>query len=274
MIEIIAEIGVNHNGDFNTACNLVDAAIDAGCNAIKTQLWNSARVYEGGKIAEMMRLELSRKQIRDLHSYCIDNGIELIVTPDEIDDAIFLKEVGVKRIKTSSQDVTNLKFLRSVAELGVPIILSTGASTWDELTDAIRAAKNHPDHLIWEGLTVLHCVSAYPAPLSQMNLKVIAHLDRMDYVSRVGLSDHTVGTEAAIMAIALGATIFEKHLTLDKNQEGPDHKASATPDEMWLYVQTLRACEVAMGDGDKRVMPCERENRSRFDAFVRKRASL
>ncbi len=270
-IEIIGEIGVNHNGDFATACQLVDAAIDAGCAAVKTQLFDADRVYAGWpEHAMMKKLALSRQQIVDLKGYCDRRGTELIVTPDEIEDARFLKSIGVKRIKTSSQDVTNLPFLRAVAALNLPMIFSTGACTWDEMLDGVFAIA--PENM--EVLTILHCVSAYPAPLVEMNLRMIATIREswmdgpIDILHAIGLSDHTEGNEAAILALALGATVFEKHITLDKTQDGPDHAASATPDEMWLYVQALKRAEAALGDGIKRVMPCEVENRKRYERFI------
>ena len=270
MIEILGEIGVNHNGDLLTAYRLVDAAIEAGCTAVKTQLFDSERVYTGDKVAEMKKLELDRRAIRELKVYCDSRQIELIVTPDEIGDAVFLKDIGVKRIKTSSQDVTNIPFLKAVAALGLPMIVSTGACSWLEMNRAIVAVMGE---ITSSRLTVLHCVSAYPAPLAQMNLKGITRLRAMTY-SKVGLSDHTTGCEAAVMALALGATTFEKHITLDARQDGPDHAASMEPDGMAHYVKTLKECEGALGDGIKRVMLCELENRKWFEEFVARRKAL
>jgi sialic acid synthase SpsE len=261
-IEIIGEIGVNHNGNFVTACRLVDAAMDAGCTAVKTQLFDADRVYAGWPEHEMMRkLQFGGQQMYDLKQYCDQRSVELIVTPDEIEDAVFLKSIGVKRIKTSSQDVTNLPFLRAVCSLGLPVIFSTGASNWDDVFAGLEVLSE-----ISKSLTVMHCVSAYPTPLAEMNLKVIRTL--AVFIDCVGLSDHTEGNEAAMLALALGATVFEKHITLDKNQDGPDHAASATPDEMWEYVQALKRAEAALGDGIKRVMPCEIENRKRYERFI------
>src|SRR5882672_10804728 len=171
MIEVIAEIGVNHNGDFFTACKLVDAAIEAGATAVKTQLWNTERVYPRERWDEMKRLELSRNDIQTLQAFCRGRGIELIVTPDELDDATFLRDIGVKRIKTSSQDVTNLRFLTGVGMLGLPVIFSTGACNWAEMNIGLKALHggSHDSDL---HITLLHCVSAYPAPVFEMNLGV------------------------------------------------------------------------------------------------------
>lgn len=261
MIEVIGEIGVNHNGDFFTACKLVDAAIEAGCTSVKTQLWDTERVYPRERWDEMKKLELSRKDIIGLKGFCRGRGIELIVTPDDTIDAQFIAEIGFKRIKTSSMSVTNLPLLKYIGTLGMPVIFSTGACNWSEFNAAYSAIGRNDT-------TVLHCVSAYPAPLEQMNMRVLLEMRDMIFRrSPIGLSDHTLGTEAAIMALAMEATVFEKHLTLSRDQEGPDHQASLTPPEMWQYVQTLKECDAAMGEGHKRVMPCEIENRKKFDKF-------
>lgn len=260
-LEIIAEIGVNHNGRVQQAMMLAECAKHAGCTAVKTQLWNTERVYPRDRWDQMKRLELSRDSIKILSAFCAGIGIEFICTPDEIEDAIFLKDLGIKRMKTSSQDVTNLKFLRQIGELGLPVIFSTGACGWNEMMEG-RAAIGRMD------TTVLHCVSAYPAPLEEMNLRVLDHLSSMWPERRIGLSDHTIGDEAAVMAVAMGATVFEKHLTFSRFSEGPDHFASITMDMMRAYVKRLQTCYAALGSGDKRVMPCELENRKKFEAFI------
>lgn len=266
MIEVIAEIGVNHNGDYHTACLLVDAAKSAGCDTAKFQLWDTERVYPRERWDEMKRLELSRWEIESLKLYCDDADIEFLCTPDEIEDAHFLKEIGVKRIKTSSQDICNRLFLREVAILGLPLIVSTGACTQDELMQAtwVLEVRNH-------NITVLHCVSAYPAPIDQMNLRVIEYLRKFRTDWAVGLSDHTRGNSAALISLGLGATVFEKHITLDCDQPGPDHAASFDPVQMADYVQRLRDGEKALGDGIKRIMPCEMENRKRYEKFIEPR---
>lgn len=260
MIEVCAEIGVNHQGSIETACKLVDAAIGAGADTVKTQLWNTERVYPRERWAEMKKLELSRYDIMQLKQYCDIKGIELIVTPDEIEDAQYLKQIGVKRIKTSSQDITNLLFLKAVESLGLPMIVSTGACTWHEMDKAIAtltAARRR--------LTVLHCVSAYPAPIDEINLLALKKIP--DFVAK-GLSDHTSGYTAALVALGLGATMFEKHLTLDSTMPGPDHAASLQPPEMKFYINSLRLGSTALGDGIKRIMPCEVENRKRYEEFI------
>jgi sialic acid synthase SpsE len=260
MIEVIGEIGVNHNGSLQTARKLADAAKEVGCDVVKTQLWNTERVYPKGRWAEMKALELDRDKIFALKEHCDSIGIEFLCTPDEIEDAMFLVGIGVKRIKTSSQDITNLPFLRGIAMVKLPMIVSTGACTRNEMDAAISACTGAK-------ITPLHCVSAYPASVAEMNLRVIEYMKKTYYLP-VGLSDHTIGNEAAVLALACGATVFEKHLTLDKMQDGPDHVCSATPQEMSNYIAALKRADVILGDGVKRIMPSEAENRKRYDAFI------
>ena len=235
-IEIICEAGINHNGDYHTACKLVDATVAAGADTFKTQLFNVERVYPRERWDEMKQYELTRHEIKSLKKYCDSKGIEFLCTPDEIEDALFLKSIGVKRIKTSSQDITNLRLLESIVALGLPMIVSTGACTHEELFNAIWSLDDSPN------ITLLHCVSAYPAPLAEMNLKVITDISswrRMQPAWRYGLSDHTDTITASLVALGLGATVFEKHLTLTPLMPGPDQAASLTPPK-WLTM--LRRC--------------------------------
>jgi sialic acid synthase SpsE len=165
-------------------------------------------------------------------------------------------------MKTASQDVTNGPFLRHVARLGMPVIFSSGACTLRELAEAVETILAESRELI-----ILHCVSSYPAPLEQMNLSLIPNLHRM-FGCPVGLSDHTTGLEAACAAVALGARVFEKHLTLDRSMSGPDHQASLQPDEMRDYCRAIRSVRASLGDGVKRVMPCEENTRRAFRRFL------
>ena len=215
MIEVIAEIGVNHNGSVDIACKLIDAAKDAGCDAAKFQLFDTERVYPRERWDEMKRLELSRADMLSLKGHSDNVGIEFLCTPDEIEDAQFLKSIGVRRIKTSSQDITNVPFFLQFADLGLPMIVSTGACSEIEMGYALGSIIGHQRKSAnaSPSLTILHCVSAYPAPLEEMNLSVIAYL-RRTYGPNVGLSDHTIGKAAALIALGLGARIFEKHLRL------------------------------------------------------------
>jgi N,N'-diacetyllegionaminate synthase len=276
---IIAEAGVNHNGDINTAFLLVDAAIKAGCDAVKFQTWITEKVYsrdksikpeyqirttdaEESEYETIKKLELSYDDFGRIKKYCDEKGILFLSTPDETDSADFLAELGVSVMKTASQDVTNTPFLGHVARLGMPIIFSTGACTLTELAEGVEVIRAETDELI-----ILHCVSSYPAPMDQMNLSVISNL-RNSFGCPVGFSDHTVGAEVACAAVAMGARIFEKHLTLDRSMSGPDHQASLDPDEMLHYCKSLREVLTSIGDGVKRIMPCEENTRKAFRRFL------
>lgn len=276
---IIAEAGVNHDGSLARALELVDAAQAAGCDAIKFQTWITEKVYSQNRSMKpdyqlaatdpaesefdtIKSLELSFTDFRTIKEHCDRRGIMFFSTPDESDSAEFLVELGMPLMKTASQDVTNLPFLRHVAQLGLPVIYSTGACTMTELVAGAEAIRqNTPD------LAILHCVSCYPAPAEDMNLTLIPLLKGM-FGGLVGLSDHTPGLEMGCAAVALGARLFEKHLTLDRNLPGPDHQASLEPDEMARYVRALRDVRVALGDGHKRVMPSEKNVRLAFRRFI------
>ncbi len=264
-IEIIAEIGVNHNGDFNTAVELVHAAVAAGVTTAKFQLWDTESVYPRERWDEMKALELSSRQMVELHDICRQAGIRFLCTPDNIDDAVFLKHIGVDRLKIGSSNVTNQPLLKNIATLGLPVILSTGACEFAEMSQAVHLLKNVP-------LAIMHCLSAYPAPLAQMNLLVIRDLQKR-YRRPIGFSDHTLDETAALIALGLGARTFEKHLTLDRTQPGPDHKASMDAMQMKWYVSALRDGATALGSGVKQLMPCEVENRKEYDRFVAQQAA-
>ncbi|NVK18601.1 MAG: N-acetylneuraminate synthase family protein [Methylocystaceae bacterium] len=276
---IIAEAGVNHNGDLQTAFDLVDAAVMAGCDAVKFQTWITEKVYSKeqslkpdyqkratdineSEFDTVKKLELSFDQFRQIKAYCEEKGIMFFSTPDELGSACFLKELGVDLYKTASQDVTNTPFLAKLAEFGLPIIFSTGASTISELALGVEAMAKTNNQLI-----ILHCVSSYPAPEEDMNLRVISSLKDM-FGYPIGFSDHTKGVEVACAAVAMGARIFEKHLTLDKDMGGPDHQASLNPEEMKHYCVALKNAYKALGDGVKRIMPCEENVRQAFRRFL------
>jgi N,N'-diacetyllegionaminate synthase len=277
---IIGEAGVNHNGDLKAALKLVDVAIEAGCDAVKFQTWITEKVYspklsikpdyqkettnaEDSEYDTIKKLELSKNHFFEIKKYCDQKKILFLSTPDEIDSANFLvKELGVPLLKTASQDVTNLAFLKQVASFNIPVIFSTGACTLQELVEGLSTLKSVNDKIL-----TLHCVSSYPAPIEQQNLKFISTLKTLTN-SLVGYSDHTVGLYGACAALAYGAQIFEKHFTLDKNSEGPDHQASLSPQELKEYVQTLRLLYKGLGDGQKKVMPCESNTRLSFRRYI------
>ncbi len=276
---IIGEVGVNHNGDLQTAKKLVDVAKDAGCDAVKFQTWITERVYskslsikpeyqlrttdqKESEFDTIKKLELTFDDFRELKKYCGKKEILFFSTPDEIESADFLVNLGVPMLKTASQDVTNLPFLRYIAETGLPVIFSSGACTAAELNEAIDTI-----YRINKKLVILHCLSAYPAPIEELNLNVLGHL-RQKYNCPIGFSDHTTGVEAACAAVALGARFFEKHLTYDTKAPGPDHQASLDPFALTSYVSTLRKVFKALGDGEKKIMPSEVNTRKAFRRFL------
>jgi N,N'-diacetyllegionaminate synthase len=265
---VIAEAGVNHNGDTALARSLVDVAASAGADAVKFQTFVVDRLvtrgaataeYQqralGGELSQydmLARLQLSEADHEMLAAYCAARGIEFMSTPFDPESARFLKRLGVRRIKISSGDVTNLPMLEVVGALGLPVILSTGMADLDEVAAAVAAlrAAGVTD------LAVLQCISNYPADPALTNLKVMDTFARA-FGTPVGLSDHSTGTAVAIAAVARGAAYLEKHFTLDRALPGPDHQASLLPDELRALVAAVRDVEGALGDGVKRPAPSE-----------------
>jgi N-acetylneuraminate synthase len=268
---VVAEAGVNHNGDLELARRLVDAAAAAGADAVKFQTFRTDALvtrdapkagYQaeatgaGGQRAMLASLELSLEAHAELRDRSRDRGLVFFSTPFDEESADLLERIGVPVFKVPSGEITNLPLLRHVAAKRRPIILSTGMSTLDEVAravDTVRAAGDPP-------LALLHCVSAYPAPAAETNLRAMDTL-RARFGCPVGLSDHTLGTAVAIAAVARGAAIIEKHLTLDKTLAGPDHRASLDPGEFVALVRSIREVESALGDGDKRPTPSELDTR-------------
>ncbi len=269
---VVAEAGVNHNGDPALARRLVDAAVAAGADAVKFQTFRSEPLVSrtapkaayqrettgaGESQQEMLkRLELSLDHQAALRDHCAKRGILFFSSPFDEASADALEALGVLLFKIPSGEITNFPFLRHVARKGKPIILSTGMSTLEEVARAvaeIRAAGDPP-------LALLHCLSAYPAPAAEMNLRAMDTL-RERFDCPVGLSDHTLGIEVAVAAAARGAAIVEKHFTLDKALPGPDHRTSLDPDELRHLVTAIRSVETALGDGEKRPMPSEADTR-------------
>lgn len=258
-LEIIAEIGVNHNGKYDIALQLIAAAKEAGCDTVKFQLFHGDRYPN---------LQLTLEELRGCKTAAEGLGLRFLCTPDDIEDANALYGMGVERIKIGSSNVTNLTLLEHVRDFGLPVLLSTGACTFEECRRAVKVFWGHVP------LTVMHCLSAYPPPYpyTQMNLGFLKQLSFWE--DSVGFSDHTVGSYIACLAYALGARVFEKHLTLEEfktalgHRTGPDHMASCDPREMENYVHFLREMVEIMGDGNKRVMPCEEENRAEYLRFV------
>lgn len=266
-IYIIAEAGVNHNGSIDIAKKLIDKAQESGANSVKFQTFKAEDLvsknagkadYQVKNTASnenqfdmLKKLELSEDDHRELIKYCEDKKIEFLSSPFDEKSALFLISLGLKTLKIPSGEITNTPFLSFLSRQKVKIILSTGMSDLAEVADAVKAlGKNEND------LTLLHCVTEYPAPYDQINLNAMQTL-RNEFGFPVGYSDHTEGIEIALAAAALGATVIEKHFTLDRNMPGPDHKASLEPQELKEMVAGIRNIESAMGNGIK--IPAEIE---------------
>ncbi len=271
---IIAEAGVNHNGDLELAKSLIAAAKEAGADIVKFQTFKASNLVTRGasKAAyqkattstsesqfEMVRkLELSREDHEILIEECNKQGIEFFSTAFDPASFDMLYDLGVRQVKIPSGELTNLPLLRYVTRLGLPVLLSTGMANLGEIEAAIDAIEQAgtPRSLI----TVLHCTTEYPTPMVDVNLTAMLSMKSALGV-QVGYSDHTQGIEIPVAAVALGAKVIEKHFTLDKNLPGPDHQASLEPHELKAMVDAIRNIEQALGDGIKRPTPSELKNK-------------
>lgn len=275
-VYIIAEAGVNHNGRFDLACNLVDAAKAAGADCIKFQTFKTTNLVsnssqkaeyqrrltgEGSQVELLKSLELSFDTFLKLKAYCDQQEICFLSSPFDIESIAFLDSFNMPFWKIPSGEITNYPYLVSIAKTGKPVVMSTGMCDMAEIEAAINVLREHGTR----DVKLLHCNTEYPTPFQDVNLKAMQTLKetfRLD----VGYSDHTAGIEIPIAAVALGATIIEKHFTLDKNMYGPDHKASLDPNELSMMVSSIRHIEKAMGNGNK--IPSESEKKN--IALVRK----
>jgi len=271
---IIAEAGVNHNGDLKLGKRLIDAAAQAGADLVKFQTFNAQRLatlyapkaqYQTettersqSQLDMLSKLELTPQLHKALLAHCQKKAIGFFSTGFDIESVEYLAGLGLNRLKIPSGEITNLPYLRRVGSLGRPVILSTGMATLGEIESAIEILEKAG--IKRSQITVLHCNTEYPTPMSDVNLKAMCTI-REAFEVAVGYSDHTSGIEVPIAAVALGATVIEKHLTLDRNLLGPDHKASLEPDEFAAMVRAIRNIEAAMGDGIKRPSPSEEKNR-------------
>ena len=274
-VMIIAEAGVNHNGSMENAFRLVDAAADAGVDYIKFQTFKAeelvsssakkadyqiqnTRNSEETQLQMLQKLELSQEQHAELIAYCQQNNIQFFSTAFDLDSLEYLHEVGLKMVKIPSGEITNLPYLRKAASLFRQVILSTGMTTISEIKDAVTVFTDAG--IPKENITILHCNTEYPTPMDDVNLKAMLHIQEV-FGTEVGYSDHTLGIEVPIAAVALGASIVEKHFTLDKKMNGPDHSASLEPDELKAMVSAIRNLEKALsGSGMKEVSPSEQKN--------------
>jgi len=266
---IIAEAGVNHNGSVELAKKLIDAAKDAGADAVKFQTFKAESVVvkdaqkaeyqkettgEGSQYDMIKKLELTEEDFRELADYAEKKDIMFLSSPFDKDSIDLLNELDVPAFKVGSGEITNFPLLRYIAKKGKPIILSTGMSTLGEIEEALDVIRSEGV----EDIILLHCVSNYPARIEDVNLRAIETL-KQAFKLPVGFSDHTLGITAPIAAVALGACVIEKHFTLDRNLPGPDHKASLEPDELKEMVKAIREVEKALGDGIKRPTKEEEE---------------
>ncbi|MDC5697652.1 N-acetylneuraminate synthase family protein [Intrasporangium calvum] len=267
-VHVIAEAGVNHNGDVDLAHRLVDLAAASRADAVKFQTFSPDKLVSssaattpyqrdrGGSSDQRSLLEsltLPLTAWAELRDHANDAGITFLSTPFDLDSAEMLVGLGLPALKVSSGELTNLPYLRALSQLGVTLLVSTGMGSAAEVAMAVDACRDAP------GLVLFHCVSAYPAPVEECNLRAIPALASAHGLP-VGWSDHTPGLTTALGAVALGAPILEKHFTADRTLPGPDHLASLEPAELTEYVRATKALARALGDGVKRRMPSEEEN--------------
>ena len=271
---VIAEAGVNHNGDIQLAKKLIDAAVDARADYVKFQAFKADKLvsrdakkadYQKKNIGDnddnqynmLKQLEIDQRFHEILQSYCAEKGIGFLSSPFDTDGIEMLHKIGMKLFKVPSGEITNLPYLRKLGQLNKMIILSTGMSALEEIRTALEILVNSgtPKNKI----TILHCNTDYPTKFEDVNLLAMNTIGSELDVS-VGYSDHTQGIEVPVAAVALGATVIEKHFTLDRTMKGPDHKASLEPDELIEMVQSIRNIEIALGSSEKKPSESERKN--------------
>ncbi len=270
---IIAEIGVNHNGDLQLAKKLIHEASAAGADIVKFQTFKTQNsISQSAPLAEyqmknvpdarsqlemVSSLELSESDHSTLNEFALQNGIEIFSTAFDLESLDFLDQFNFKYIKIASGEVTNLPLLRAIGRKRKKVILSTGMCSLEDIESALNSLES--EGLQRKDITILHCTTEYPAPIDEVNLQAIETL-RKYFGTSVGYSDHTIGIAIPIAAVSLGAKVIEKHLTLDRSMPGPDHLASIEPDEFAAMVTAIRQVEDAMGDGVKRVTESEKKN--------------
>lgn len=271
---IIAEAGVNHNGNMDIAKRLIDAAADAGVDYVKFQTFKTenlvsfnaptaeyqkAATQETSQYAMLKRLELNEQQHIELLEYCNKKGVKFLSTAFDMDSIDLLESLNLDLWKIPSGEITNYPYLARIAATGKPIIMSTGMCDTSDINNALDALIENG--ATKESITLLHCNTQYPTPYEDVNLLAMNTI-KSDYGLATGYSDHTQGIEIPIAAVALGACVIEKHFTLDRNMEGPDHKASLEPAELKKMVEAIRIVEQALGSTSKTVSPSEAQNKS------------
>lgn len=272
---IIAEAGINHNGIIENAYKLIDAAVEARVDCVKFQTFKSENLVskkarkatyqientgnEGESQLDMLkRLELTAQNHNDLMSYCQSKNIAFFSTAFDLDSLQYLKDIGLDMVKIPSGEITNYPYLQLAAKLFSKVILSTGMATMVEIHDAVNVFLQNG--IAKENITILHCNTEYPTPMQDVNLKAMLQIAK-EFDVQYGYSDHTLGIEVPTAAVALGATVIEKHFTLDKTMEGPDHVASLEPNELKAMVKAIRNIELAMsGSGLKEPSASEIKN--------------
>ncbi len=280
---IIAEAGVNHNGDLEIAKQLIEVAANSGADIVKFQTFkaenlvskaakkaayqqrnmnsetvdNQINSQDDSQLAMLKKLELSQAMHAELITHCEKYHIKFLSTAFDLESLQFLCDLGLDIFKIPSGEITNLPYLQRIGSFGKKIILSTGMATLQEIEEALTVLQKAG--AAKEDITVLHCTTEYPTPMQEVNLNAMLTIKNTFGVA-IGYSDHTEGIEIATAAVALGATIIEKHFTLDKNMSGPDHKASLEPQELKAMVQAIRNIEQAMGNGTKQPSPSEQKN--------------
>lgn len=272
-VTIIAEAGVNHNGDLNIAKKLIDIAKFSKADYVKFQSFKTDELLlKNAKKAEyqikntkdkdnqyqmLKKLELSEIIQLKIKEYCLNQKIKFLSTAFDIKSLDFLKKIGLNTFKIPSGEITNTPYLRHVGSFKKNIILSTGMSDLKEIDFALNVLTKAGTPL--NKITILHCTTDYPTKPKDVNLKAIKTLQDF-FGTKVGYSDHTLGIEIAIAAVAMGATLIEKHFTISRNNEGPDHKASLEPDELFNLVENIRKIQISLGDGDKKPQKGELNN--------------
>lgn len=272
-IIIIAEIGVNHNGDINLAKELIDVASDCGADIVKFQTYDAEELtidnapkanyqFDINNINEnqkslLKKFQLTKEDHISLIKYCKKKQIEFLSTPFDIKSLQLLNSLGLRKIKISSGNITDFELLKEIGKLNIEILLSTGMANMQEIKEAILLLEKYGTKR--DNICLLHCTSEYPAPKSELNLNAIKTI-KDEFGVKVGYSDHTEGIEVAIASVALGAKVIEKHITLDKSMEGPDHRASCTPKEFKTLIKLIRNIENSFGNGIKKPSISETKN--------------
>jgi N,N'-diacetyllegionaminate synthase len=270
---VIAEAGVNHNGSIDLAHKLIDVAVESGADAIKFQTFKAKNLLlrdtekaqyqkqsnnpQESQFDMLKKLELDANDHINLINYCIKKGITFLSSPFDIESISMLETLNIETIKIPSGEITNLPYLKCIGKLDKKVILSSGMSNLEEIGDALNVLIDAGTTK--SNITILHANTMYPTPMLDVNLKAMQTIKNKFDIA-IGYSDHTLGIEISIAAVALGASVIEKHFTLNKDLEGPDHKASLNPDELKSMIASIRNIEKAMGDGKKNITKSEKPN--------------